>query len=433
MSLAGKGRWRARLSSPPSSPPGATAEGRRWSRLEQSRVFVVEAFQLHARNFLADEPLDRGDLLDVLGNHDGKCVPHALRAAGAADAVNVVLGMMRHVEVDDVADLLDVDSARGDVGGDHHFVAAAAETVQCLLALVLGAVGVKHRDGMAFLMELARDAVGAVLGAAEDEHLVVVGSPEKLLQEFLLLVAGHGIQRMRHCLGGRAAQADLDGLGIAQRPVAELLDFRRDGGGKQHRLSRGRTTFDNAAHVGQEPHIEHPIRFVQDENLDPVEPNHAALHLIEQAPRRRHDDVHAPTQRLVLSAIACSAEDDRGAQVGEARIIANGGLDLSREFAGGFEHERPQRAVLGEAGENRHRECGGLAGACLGGADEVPARHQDRDSAELDRSGVSVTRGANTFEHFGGKTEFGEWHNVFLGVKKEVRPADFYLPFYFVP
>src|SRR6185312_3596621 len=46
-------------------------------------------------------------------------------AAGTADAVHVILGHRGQVEVDDDRQLLDVDAARGDVGGDHHGDAAA--------------------------------------------------------------------------------------------------------------------------------------------------------------------------------------------------------------------------------------------------------------------------------------------------------------------
>ena len=41
-------------------------------------------------------------------------------ARGAADAVHVALGDVGQVEVDDVADAVDVDAAGGDVGGDQH-------------------------------------------------------------------------------------------------------------------------------------------------------------------------------------------------------------------------------------------------------------------------------------------------------------------------
>ncbi len=59
-----------------------------------------------------------------------KASPTLLSAPGAADAVDVILRMMRHVEIDHVADLLDVDAARGNIGGDHHFVAAVAKSVR---------------------------------------------------------------------------------------------------------------------------------------------------------------------------------------------------------------------------------------------------------------------------------------------------------------
>ena len=39
-------------------------------------------------------------------------------AAGAADAVNIILGDVRQIVVDDVGQGLDVEAAPGDVGGD---------------------------------------------------------------------------------------------------------------------------------------------------------------------------------------------------------------------------------------------------------------------------------------------------------------------------
>ena len=44
----------------------------------------------------------------------------AAGAAGAADAVDVALDVVGDVVVDDVADALDVEAARGDVGRDQH-------------------------------------------------------------------------------------------------------------------------------------------------------------------------------------------------------------------------------------------------------------------------------------------------------------------------
>ena len=63
----------------------------------------------------------------------------SLRAGpgGAADAVDIVLGVLREVVVDDVAHLLDVQAARGHVGADHDRELAALEIVEDLEALSL--------------------------------------------------------------------------------------------------------------------------------------------------------------------------------------------------------------------------------------------------------------------------------------------------------
>ena len=112
-----------------------------FSFLEEHRVFVIEIFQIHARDFLADEAFDGEDVAGVLGGHDGEGVAAGLGAAGAPDAMDVILGMLRHVVVDDVADVGDVESARGDVRGDEHLEFAVAKTFQRLLAFALRAVG----------------------------------------------------------------------------------------------------------------------------------------------------------------------------------------------------------------------------------------------------------------------------------------------------
>ena len=77
-----------------------------------------------------------------------KASPVCSARPGAADAVDVILRMLRHVVVDDVADVRDVQAARGDVRGDEHLVFAVAETFQRLLAFPLRAVGMQHGHGV---------------------------------------------------------------------------------------------------------------------------------------------------------------------------------------------------------------------------------------------------------------------------------------------
>jgi hypothetical protein len=55
--------------------------------------------------------------------------------------------------------------------------------------------------------------------------------------------------------------------------------------------------------------------------------------LIEQAARRSHQDIRAVTQCLVLPAVTRAAEKNRRAQIGEAAVIVDGGLDLRGKLA----------------------------------------------------------------------------------------------------
>jgi len=107
---------------------------------------VMEALELELRNFLADEALNRANVIGVLRRGERERVAHGHRAAGAADAVNVVLGIRGHVVVDHVRNAGDVDAARGYVGGDHHLVFSVLETGERLDALVLRAIRVKDGD-----------------------------------------------------------------------------------------------------------------------------------------------------------------------------------------------------------------------------------------------------------------------------------------------
>ena len=74
--------------------------------------------------------LDRGQVL-VVGRHgDADRGAKTARAAGAPDAVDIVLGMAGQVVVEDVADRLDIQAARRDVGGDQQAQLAVAERFQ---------------------------------------------------------------------------------------------------------------------------------------------------------------------------------------------------------------------------------------------------------------------------------------------------------------
>src|SRR5260221_172912 len=61
----------------------------------------------------------------------GRCFRRGFRGGGAADAMNVIVGMMRYVEIKDVAGCGNIEAAGGDVGSDQQRNFALAELIQC--------------------------------------------------------------------------------------------------------------------------------------------------------------------------------------------------------------------------------------------------------------------------------------------------------------
>lgn len=123
--------------------------------------------------------------------------------------------MLRDIVVDDVADILDVEAASGNVGGDHDFVFAGFEAVEGFDAFVLGTIGVEDGDGVVGALEATSDFVGAVFGAAEDEDAVVVGAFEEDEEELKFLGAADRVKSVVDGLGGGTAFANDNLFGLA--------------------------------------------------------------------------------------------------------------------------------------------------------------------------------------------------------------------------
>src|ERR1700677_2947527 len=349
--------------------------------LEEGGVLIVKIFQFNARDFLSDETLDGKDVRGVGGDHEREGIAGLFGATGAANAMNVVLGMLGHVVIDDVADVGDVEAAGSDVGGHQNFVAAIAEALQGFFAFALGAVGMEDGDGVIVFLEEAGDLIGTMLGAAKDNYGVVLHAFEQLQEQDGFLRFSNRIDDVRDRFGDGSAHSDIDGLRVFHGPLDEGGDLWRDGGGKKRSVALARAFLDDAADIGKDYHVQHPIRLVEHEELDAVELDAAALHVVQKPSRGGDNHVDAGAQGIDLFAIADAAINDGGAQVGEAGEIVDGGLDLGGEFARRLHDEGAGFGLmLAQEGEDGEGEGGGFPGAGLGAADDIAAGHNQRNA-----------------------------------------------------
>ena len=106
----------------------------------------------------------------------------ALRASCAPNAMNIRVGSIGHVVVDNVGDTFDVKPARRDVGGDHNAEVTSLEAAQGLFALSLRAVAVQARNAKSSMSDLPRHFVRPMFGTGKDQDGIGIDLLEQLQQ-----------------------------------------------------------------------------------------------------------------------------------------------------------------------------------------------------------------------------------------------------------
>jgi hypothetical protein len=213
---------------------------------------------------------------------------------------------------------------------------------------------------------------------------------------------------LRHLVGGlddglrgRVAPGDLDQLRLIQELVGELFDLVGKRGREQEVLAfrRWRQQFHDALDVGNETHIEHAIRLVENENLDLAEIDALVLHVIEEPAGCRNQDFDAGAHDCQLRLDVDAAENAGRAKARVLAVFLDRLFDLYRELARRREDQRTDGVARGRGAvirlrreplENRQSKAGSLAGTGLGAAHDIAAGEDERNGLLLDRGGCGV-------------------------------------------
>ncbi len=215
----------------------------------------------------------------------------------------------------------------------------------------------------------------------------------------------------------RAAQPHRDALRLDQRLGSQLLHFHREGGREQHGLPPCRHRLDDALHVRQEAHVEHTVALVQHQDLDAVQFGVALGHQVQQAARAGHQDIHALLEGLDLRRRAHAAVDGDAAQLGPRGEHADDLVDLLGQLARRRDDEGARQAVrrpgrgIQQLVEDGQHEGGGLAGAGLCRADDIPAAQGGGQGGFLDGSGGFIARALDPGLQAGVQIELLELHD----------------------
>ena len=158
----------------------------------------------------ADLGADRLPGVEVPLADEGDGGPLLAGAAGAADAVDVRVGVLGDVVRDDVRQVGDVEAAAGDVGRDQELDLAGPEGREGAVALALREAAVEAGHVLAAPLEGRGQPVDADLRVAEDEQPVEAELVGQLEERRDLVLLGHEVDDLADGLDRLEVGADRD-------------------------------------------------------------------------------------------------------------------------------------------------------------------------------------------------------------------------------
>ena len=143
-------------------------------------------------------------------------------AGGATRAVHERLRLGRRIDVHDQRDAVDVDAARGDVGGDQHARRAVRERGEISLARSLRQIAVQFDCGHSGRSQPQRQLLRAVLRAREQQGRAE--SRSEIGHDCVPFAFVHRQEMVSGVLLRRIDRVDRVRDGIVEVPVDDLVD-----------------------------------------------------------------------------------------------------------------------------------------------------------------------------------------------------------------
>ena len=342
--------------------------------------------------------------------------PSLARTSCTPDTMDVVLRLVRHVKIQHVGDLGNVDAASEHVGRDENAHLAVHELRKRPRTLVLRAVAVNRGAADARPAQNPAHLVRAVLSLHEHDHAVGSLSLEQLGEQALLGLGGHAEHILPHRLGGGPLRRDLHTHGVSHQRTRLREHVFGERRREQQRLAVPRRSCHNLAHVRQKAHVEHTIGLIEHQDLDLPERAGALVEQVDQAAGRRHKHVAATCERILLRLVAHAAHHDRGPMSSLCSHRLGDVRNLLRQLTCGRDdqHERPlsspsmpktiQRGQQEGRGLSRPRLC------C--GHDVFPLEHGG-DGLRLDGGRLVVSHAADRSQRRLGKPKILKRPRVF--------------------
>src|SRR5215475_3915220 len=108
--------------------------------------------------------------------HKRESVADILCTPCSPDPMDIILRVLRHIIIDNMAHAREAQPARCDICPNHHFVFSALKSLQRLDAFTLRPIGMQYRHRMLPMLKKMGDPVGILLRTAKNQYAIKVCS-----------------------------------------------------------------------------------------------------------------------------------------------------------------------------------------------------------------------------------------------------------------
>ena len=225
----------------------------------------------------------------------------------ASASVCVALYIVRQTVVDDVCETVNIESTRRHVGSDEELHSVLAELLHRKVALCLRKFAVERLCVVTVLNEFVGNLLSLHTGAAEDNGVdfrIVVGYS---LESVVFVLSRHEVVDVVHLLRALVSRAHYDLLCVAEVVLADALNLLAHCCREEQRVAVVWHSGKDSVDALSESHVEHFVSFIEHHVFHAAEVCHSALHEVDKASWRRHDDLYALLQLANLGFDACTS------------------------------------------------------------------------------------------------------------------------------
>ena len=239
------------------------------------------------------------ELLSGMDDRDGCSLLSG--TTGTAASVGVASHIIRQTVVDNVSQILYVQTTGSHIGSHQELNGMIAELLHGEVTLLLTQVAVQCLCIITVLNQLICNILSLQLGAAEDNCKDAWIEIHHALQGEILVLGIYQIVDVVYMLSTLVARTHYDFLVVVQVVEGNLLDVLAHGSREEQGVSILRHVLEDGIDALREAHVQHLVSLIKHHVVHVLQLSHATINQIEQTARGSHDNLHTMLQGANLA------------------------------------------------------------------------------------------------------------------------------------